>query len=132
MKTQEHAGEEDICRLTKVQYTDTPVHIDHETLLQTARWLQDAVEREARDADAEINNPLEGLLRDERRQSIAPEGRERLLDLMDRMGDGKENAPEGADEALVQTMREAVRSLHVQMTADHAERPGDDLLYELN
>ena len=108
------------------------MHIDHETLLQTARWLQDAVEREARDADAEINNPLEGLLRDERRQSIAPEGRERLLDLMDRMGDGKENAPEGADEALVQTMREAVRSLHVQMTADHAERPGDDLLYELN
>ena len=122
----------DICILTKVRYTDTPVHAEHGTLIQTARWLQDEVNRETGDTGSEIENPLENLLRDDRRQVVVPEGREKLLELMDRMADGLTKAPDSADETDAQAMRDTVRFLHTQITADHAERPNDCVLYELN
>ena len=130
--TAEVGDEPEVCTLTKVQYTDTPVHTDHQTLVQTAQWLQDSVDRETTDTESEIGNPLEGLLRDDRRQVVPPEGREKLLDLMDRMADGLTKAPDSADETDAQAMKDTVRFLHTQITADHAERPGDSLLYELN
>ena len=83
----------DICILTKVQYTDTAVRAEHGTLVRTAQWLQDAVDRDAGGPGARIENPLANLLDDERRQTVVPERRPRLLELMDRMADGHAETP---------------------------------------
>ena len=126
------AGGPDICILTKLQYTDTPVRTEHGTLVRTAQWLQDAVDRDGGGPGSRIENPLGNLLDDERRQTVVPERRPRLLELMDRMADGRAVAPNLADETELQAMKDAVRALHAQIAADHAERPLDCLLYELN
>ena len=122
--------------LTKVQYTDTDVRAAHADFLSAARWLDEAIAREnAAQAGApspatRLENPLAGLLSDDRLQSVQPKGREAVIALMERIADGEE--PKGDSEADPERVRQLIGELAAQLARDHRERPRDHLIYELN
>ena len=136
--TQGRDTSEQECVFTRVDYTDTSLTAPYDDLVAAAKWLETAIEADNAEQasrgmpSTRLENPLGGLVRDERRQSVQPEGREAMLALMERIAAGAGEPPERVQEPQATRVRRVIGTIAKQISVDHEARAHDHILYELN